>query len=128
MKKVFTLVALIGLTTASFATSMASSTGEIKTTKSIQATPTHIEAPAHLVNVVEQEAVNSFDLVCQLTEMTRVKVVIWNEANRAVFTEVLRDDEPIRRPYNLSTLPAGQYTISVKGVQDGTYNQVVTVE
>jgi len=47
----------------------------------------------------------------------KVKVTIYNEKGRVVFTEVMKEMENFMRPYNFSSLPAGEYTIELKDEQ-----------
>lgn len=42
-----------------------------------------------------------------------IEVTIYNESGRAVFSEVIRNKDNFMRPYNLSTLPEGNYTITL---------------
>ncbi|HEX8038336.1 MAG TPA: T9SS type A sorting domain-containing protein [Chryseosolibacter sp.] len=46
-----------------------------------------------------------------------IEVTIYNENGRAVFSEVIRNKDNFMRPYNLSTLPEGNYTIALNDGQ-----------
>lgn len=46
-------------------------------------------------------------------ETGKVKVTIYNDKGRIVYTETMRDTENFMRPYNFSRLPAGKYTIEL---------------
>jgi hypothetical protein len=54
-----------------------------------------------------------------------VKVAIYNAKGEKVFTEILRNIENFVRPYNLSSLEQGEYTIELEGV-DGKQIQKVS--
>ena len=47
----------------------------------------------------------------------KVKVKIYNERGRTVFSETMKDTENFVRPYNFSFLPAGEYTIELTDAQ-----------
>lgn len=47
----------------------------------------------------------------------KVKVTIYNERGRIVFTETMKDREHFMRPYNFSRLPSGDYTIELLDAQ-----------
>ena len=55
----------------------------------------------------------------------KVKVTIYNEKGEKVFIETLRQREHFMRPYNFSSLPEGEYTISLEDEQ-GTRTGNVT--
>lgn len=80
-----------------------------------------------VVRLVAQKDGTSFDLVYNVPTERFVKVNILNDANRVVFTEVVRNRETFRRPYNLNKLPEGTYTFEVKGL-NGTYTQRVEID
>ena len=46
-----------------------------------------------------------------------IEVTIYNENGRPVFSEVIRNKDNFMRPYNLSTLPEGNYTIALNDGQ-----------
>lgn len=54
-----------------------------------------------------------------------VKVTIYNERGEEVYAETLRKTEHFMRPYNISALPDGNYTIELRDEQ-GTRTQNVT--
>lgn len=54
-----------------------------------------------------------------------VKVTIYNERGEEVYAETLRKTEHFMRPYNISALPDGNYTIQLRDEQ-GTRTQKVT--
>ena len=56
----------------------------------------------------------------------KVKVMILNEDQEVVFTEILKNTDGFVRPYNISSIPAGNYTIEVSD-QNATYTEQITV-
>lgn len=55
-----------------------------------------------------------------------VKVSIINDDGMIVFSEVLRDVDGFVRPYNLSNIPSGEYTIQVTD-QTSTHKEKITI-
>lgn len=54
----------------------------------------------------------------------RVKVAIYNENGFAVYKETMQNTENFMRPYNFSTLPAGDYTIEITDQQGKRYKTI----
>lgn len=57
-------------------------------------------------------------------ERGRVKVTIYNEDGRLVYSEVIRNIEEFMRPYNFSKMPEGVYAIEVEGENGKTFRTV----
>ena len=55
----------------------------------------------------------TFKLYYKAASESNVKISIFNEEGKMVFTEVLKNIDGFVRPYNLSTAPAGEYTVEV---------------
>jgi hypothetical protein len=55
----------------------------------------------------------------------KVRVTIYNEKGREVFTETLRNTEEFMRPYNFSFLPDGSYTIELNDSQGKQMKKVI---
>ena len=55
-----------------------------------------------------------------------VKIVIRDSGSKAVFEETLRNTDNFLRPYNLSQLPEGEYSVEITD-NDGVHRKAVTV-
>src|SRR5688572_10299134 len=67
---------------------------------------------------------STFKLSYTRSELSSVKVSIYNDNHDLVFTETIRKISSFIRPYNFSDLPEGEYTIEVS---DGTSSVTKTV-
>lgn len=57
---------------------------------------------------------------------SNVKVSIFNEEGKTIFTEVLKNIDGFVRPYNLASIPSGEYTIEVAD-QNSTHSEKITI-
>jgi len=94
--KVIIAALLTVISSASFAT------GEEKKEKKASAT----------VEVTRQNA-HVFNLTYKGSNNDKVEVSIYNENNKVVFSEIIKKYDAFNRPYNLSKLPEGLYTVKV---------------
>lgn len=66
------------------------------------------------MTVISDVTTGIFKVSYKSTEVGKVKVSIFNESQELVFTETLTNVESFVRPYNLSNLSQGEYTIVVE--------------
>lgn len=57
---------------------------------------------------------STFRLFYKAPSQTNVTVSIYNDANKKVFTETIKESEGFIRPYNFERLKEGNYTIELK--------------
>jgi hypothetical protein len=89
MKFVFSILAIISLTTTTFAFS---------------------STPATMA-IVANESTGIYKVVYQGESTGKVKMTILNNREQVVFTEVITQVSAFIRPYNFSGMEAGEYTI-----------------
>ncbi len=66
-------------------------------------------------------------VVYKPAQNTTVKISIENENGKVFFSEFIKSKDGFVRPYNLSRLPFGNYTVKVSD-KSGTHSEVITME
>jgi hypothetical protein len=85
----------------------------------------NVSDPKSPVGVSVIKAGTTFKLFYQGVQSGTVKVSISNAKGDIVFSEIMRRTENFMRPYNFSSLPAGEYTITVAD-ENGKLSQKIT--
>jgi hypothetical protein len=67
---------------------------------------------------VSSDSTATFKVYYTNQDAQRVKVTIYNESGKKVFGEIIKNSNGFVRPYNMSELPAGNYTIEVADNQE----------
>lgn len=70
---------------------------------------------------------NHFNLIYKGNKVANVAVAIYNAKNELQFTEVIRKSDGFVRPYDLSGLQNGDYTIVVKNNSDEILSESVNI-
>lgn len=73
---------------------------------------------------VKMEGSQIFNLIYKGENSEKVDIRIYDESKRLVFSESIKKYDAFSRPYNLSNLPEGIYTVVVKDA-NGTINKSV---
>lgn len=73
---------------------------------------------------VKMEGAQIFNLIYKGENSEKVDIRIYDESKRLVFSESIKKYDAFSRPYNLSNLPEGIYTVVVKDA-NGTINKSV---
>ncbi len=76
------------------------------------------------MTVVADATTGIYKVVYQSAEVGKVKISIFDETNGLVFTETLTNVESFARPYNLSNLTQGEYTIVVEDKNGRTEEKI----
>lgn len=67
---------------------------------------------------VSSDSTATFKVYYTNQDAQKVKVTIYNESGKKVFGEIIQNSNGFVRPYNMSELPAGNYTIEVADKQE----------
>jgi len=62
---------------------------------------------------VKKKDAHTFSLVYKSANAEKVNIRLMDENNRVVFSETIKKYDAFARPYNLSNLPEGEYTLEV---------------
>ena len=89
---------------------------------SVNANDVRTESP---VGMSVMKAGSVVKLFYKAGQVGTVKIAIYNQGGRIVFSETIRERDNFMRPYNFSALPAGDYTIELSDA-DGKRTQKIT--
>jgi hypothetical protein len=84
-----------------------------------------LNAPEVLANATIVKSGSTFKLSYTRSELSSVKISIYNDKHNLVFTETIHRISSFMRPYNFSDLPEGDYTIEIS---DGSSKVIETVK
>ncbi len=74
---------------------------------------------------VVKKADSSYKLIYKSSETSNVTITILNDNNEVMFKETIKNSDGFLRPYNLESLPAGQYTFKI---ENGLVSQTETID
>lgn len=117
MKKLTTLVILLAITTASFATD-----GDKKKQKK-SSTPAPTKETKMAVMKVSSD---NYKMYYVSPEEGKVKVRLYSEDGSMIYAQKVRHDEGFALPYSFENLEAGKYTFEVINPDGSVHRQVVT--
>src|SRR6478735_4944660 len=96
MKKIYFMMAVVAITTISFAREAAA------------------KSPKALAGIaVIRSSATSYKLIYKSELQSDVKVEIYDSRNQIVFSETIKMSDGFARPYNFGSLNDGKYTIRV---------------
>lgn len=74
---------------------------------------------------VVKKADSSYKLIYKSSETSNVTITILNDNKEVMFKETIKNSDGFLRPYNLESLPAGQYTFKI---ENGLVSQTETID
>lgn len=89
----------------------------------ISAVLVHAASPVKMAILADATS-GIYKVVYKAAEVGKVKISIFDEKHELIFTETLNNVESFVRPYNLSNLDQGQYTIVVEDKNGRTEEKV----